>query len=142
MSTRTSIPILAAVVSALFFASFSTAAALGPEKLSAKPLSGRAPLDVTFTGKNLSADPHVEYEIDFGNGAGALLRGMAWCGDALCTPPKRASGTFTYFEAGTFKARLIRITQRPCAQPPGGGCSGLQSKRTVVDTVVIKVTSR
>jgi peptidoglycan hydrolase-like protein with peptidoglycan-binding domain len=73
-----------------------------PATFTASPMSGTAPLTVSFTGNKLK-DPYCySYLIEFGDGQGDLFPEN--CEEGLCGPTRDMS--HTYITAGTYVAVL------------------------------------
>jgi len=103
--------------------------------LSATPMSGTAPLAVTFTASTAGN------MIDFGDGTSGTMPPLPPCYGYECpNPPTSWTQTHTYVQAGTYTAQLIKSDPGGCGTVIDPSCLGAPASRVVLGTVMITVT--
>jgi peptidoglycan hydrolase-like protein with peptidoglycan-binding domain len=110
------------------------------EMFSAFPLTGDAPLEVTFF-LNAAPDPSAatRYVIDFGDGRSGDATGCTLTG-RVCT--KSGETRHTYASPGTYATRLLKVTQNTCQSVPGIDCPAWHSREDQVSSLTLNVTPR
>lgn len=110
----------------------------------AVPISGQAPLAVTFTAAYLNKDIISQggYSVNFGDGSSGQLTYNAVCLE--CTGiagSYNASGSHIYTSAGTYRAQLIKSSPGGCGAITNPQCLGAPASREIIGSLTIMVTN-
>ena len=105
---------------------------------SASPTSGSVPLTVTFSSTISGFHPaSTQYVIDYGDGTARAQAANCYSPTDYCISP--GINTHTYQSAGTYTARLIRVTYNICPDTGDWVCTMWVSAEETIGSATVTV---